>query len=148
MRVVHWNLPRNPVDLEQREGRVHRYKNHVVRKNLATTHRAAALLSVDADPWESMFAASVNQRPADADELTPYWVYSEGGARIERYVPALPLSREAHRFEELKRTTAAYRLVFGQPRQEDLLAFLDGETSELTSDELRIDLRPRPEATT
>jgi Helicase conserved C-terminal domain len=24
--VVHWNLPSNPVDLEQREGRVHRYK--------------------------------------------------------------------------------------------------------------------------
>src|SRR5699024_10129488 len=24
--VVHWNLPSNPVDLEQREGRVHRFK--------------------------------------------------------------------------------------------------------------------------
>ncbi len=33
--VVHWNLPGNPVDLEQREGRVHRYKGHAVRKNLA-----------------------------------------------------------------------------------------------------------------
>ena len=28
--VVHWNLPANPVDLEQREGRVHRYKGHAV----------------------------------------------------------------------------------------------------------------------
>src|SRR5699024_8032152 len=33
--VVHWNLPSNPVDLEQREGRVHRYKGHAVRKNVA-----------------------------------------------------------------------------------------------------------------
>ncbi|MBI1873441.1 MAG: hypothetical protein HYS05_06060 [Acidobacteria bacterium] len=33
--VVHWNLPSNPVDLEQREGRVHRYKGHAVRKNAA-----------------------------------------------------------------------------------------------------------------
>ena len=33
--VVHWNLPANPVDLEQREGRVHRYKGHAIRKNLA-----------------------------------------------------------------------------------------------------------------
>jgi hypothetical protein len=33
--VMHWNLPSNPVDLEQREGRVHRYKGHAVRKNLA-----------------------------------------------------------------------------------------------------------------
>nr|MDQ2643150.1 helicase [Myxococcota bacterium] len=30
--VVHWNLPSNPVDLEQREGRVHRFKGHAVRK--------------------------------------------------------------------------------------------------------------------
>src|SRR5439155_300036 len=33
--VVHWNLPSNPVDLEQREGRVHRYKGQAVRKNVA-----------------------------------------------------------------------------------------------------------------
>ena len=33
--VMHWNLPANPVDLEQREGRVHRYMGHAVRKNLA-----------------------------------------------------------------------------------------------------------------
>ena len=34
-RVYHWNLPSNPVDLEQREGRVHRFKSHAVRLNLA-----------------------------------------------------------------------------------------------------------------
>ena len=33
--VVHWNLPQNPVDLEQREGRVHRYHGHAIRKNIA-----------------------------------------------------------------------------------------------------------------
>ncbi|MDZ7731775.1 MAG: helicase-related protein [Acidimicrobiia bacterium] len=33
--VVHWNLPSNPVDLEQREGRVHRYKGHAIRENVA-----------------------------------------------------------------------------------------------------------------
>src|SRR6185503_7930880 len=40
--VVHWNLPSNPVDLEQREGRVHRYKGHAVRKNVARQHYATA----------------------------------------------------------------------------------------------------------
>src|SRR5690606_39964746 len=30
--VVHWNLPGNPVDLEQREGRVHRYKRSEERR--------------------------------------------------------------------------------------------------------------------
>ncbi|MCK5795376.1 MAG: hypothetical protein KAH12_11755, partial [Anaerolineales bacterium] len=36
--IVHWNLPTNPVDLEQREGRVHRYKCHAVRKNVAKAY--------------------------------------------------------------------------------------------------------------
>ncbi len=31
-RLVHWNLPGNPVDLEQREGHVHWYKGHAVRR--------------------------------------------------------------------------------------------------------------------
>jgi superfamily II DNA or RNA helicase len=29
--ITHWNLPSNPVDLEQREGRIHRYTGHAVR---------------------------------------------------------------------------------------------------------------------
>src|SRR3954449_6642208 len=39
-RVYHWNLPGNPVDLEQREGRVHRFKGHAVRLNVAHNHAA------------------------------------------------------------------------------------------------------------
>ena len=33
-RVYHWNLPGNPVDLEQREGRIHRFKGQI-RKAVA-----------------------------------------------------------------------------------------------------------------
>ena len=35
-------LPGNPVDLEQREGRIHRYKGHAVRRNVAASHAFAA----------------------------------------------------------------------------------------------------------
>ncbi len=48
--VVHWNLPANPVDLEQREGRVHRYKGHAIRKNVALKNRAAAFMRRVGDP--------------------------------------------------------------------------------------------------
>ncbi len=40
-RVYHWNLPGNAVDLEQREGRVHRFKSHAVRLNLAERQAVA-----------------------------------------------------------------------------------------------------------
>jgi hypothetical protein len=42
-RVIHWNLPSNPVDLEQREGRVHRYKGHVIRRNLTSKYGLPSL---------------------------------------------------------------------------------------------------------
>ena len=47
----HWNLPSDPVDLEQREGRVHRYKGHAVRKNVAHEFRDTALRGTE-DPWD------------------------------------------------------------------------------------------------
>lgn len=110
-RVVHWNLPSNPVDLEQREGRVHRYKGHAVRRNLAMRHGRAALAG-----WQH---------------------------RVERQVPLLPHSIESAAFGRLKRQLAAYRVVFGQPRQEEMLTLLD--TSALSPADLQsltIDLSP------
>ena len=91
--VVHWNLPRNPVDLEQREGRVHRFKGHAVRKNVARRHRRGAL-AVEGDPWAEAFELAVADRlPTDSD-LVPYWVYpDDNGAAVERRFLALPLSR-------------------------------------------------------
>lgn len=138
--VVHWNLPGNPVDLEQREGRVHRFKGHAIRRNVAMTHSEAALNVSAPDPWAAMFDA-VREEVDSENDLTPYWVYAPaGGAQIERYVPAAPLSKEAARYQRLMRTVGAYRLVMGQPRQEDLLRYLGDEVSAL--EWLRIDLQP------
>jgi hypothetical protein len=86
-----------------------------------------------------MFEAATAER--EGDELVPYWVYRHGPARIERHVPALPLSREEGLHESLKRSTAAYRLVFGQPRQDDLLSYLEGAINVDLSN-LTIDLKP------
>jgi hypothetical protein len=140
--IVHWNLPGNPVDLEQREGRVHRYKGHAVRKNIARQHADAAFHATVDDPWFAMFLAAEARRSDHETDLSPYWIYApEGGACIERYVPALPLSKEEQRYRRLLRTVGAYRLVIGQPRQEDLLRYVGSSSDEL--DWLRIDLTPK-----
>lgn len=146
--VVHWNLPANPVDLEQREGRVHRYKGHAVRKNLARD-LGPCFSAEQADPWEALFAYAVRKSANRDKGLTPYWLYSTtNGAKIERHVPALPLSRDAQQLELLRQSLAAYRMVFGQSRQEDMLNFLLARLphNELASvaESLRIDLSPRP----
>ena len=134
--VVHWNLPSNPVDLEQREGRVHRYKGHAVRKNVADEYSEHAVGEPAGDPWERMFQAAEASRPEGDSLLDPYWVKS-GAAKIERYVPAMPLSRESRHYRSLVRTVGAYRFVLGQPRQEELIRFLGPHASNL-----RIDLSP------
>jgi hypothetical protein len=139
--IVHWNLPGNPVDLEQREGRVHRYKGHAIRRNIATCHSVDAINSADDDPWAAMFRAAHEARASSDNDLVPYWVFApEGGVKIERYVPAMPLSREQARYERLLRTVGAYRLVIGQPRQEDLLRYCADSPGAETW--LRIDLAP------
>lgn len=145
--VVHWNLPSNPVDLEQREGRVHRYKGHAVRKNIAMVHGRAALEPGARDRWAVAFELAARARPAGATDMVPYWIFPvEGGAKIERRVPALPLSRDLMRMADLRRTLAVYRLVFGQPRQEDLIEYLtsrfSGEELARICAELRVDLSP------
>lgn len=147
--VVHWNLPANPVDLEQREGRVHRYKGHAVRKNLARDYGALAMAKGTLDPWERIFEIGKKHRKAGETDLIPFWIYSpNGGAKIERHVPALPLSRDAERLEALRRSLAVYRMVFGQARQEDLVKYLlsrfDKDTVSELVQTLSVDLQPPP----
>ena len=141
--VVHWNLPSNPVDLEQREGRIHRFKGHAIRKNLAARYGLSEIGPNDADPWEALFKAGKRDRKDGSGDLVPFWIYPlEGGAKIERHVPALPLSRDRERMEQLQKSLVVYRMVFGQSRQEDLAAFLMSRLDKVDMDKLRIDLSP------
>ena len=126
--VMHWNLPSNPVDLEQREGRVHRFKGHAVRKNLTRAYGLMAIRrrsTTTPDPWRAMFDMATEDREPGTSDLVPYWIFEiEDGTRVERRVPLIPYSREVGQLARLKRGLALYRLVFGQPRQEDLLEHL------------------------
>ncbi|MER7273453.1 helicase-related protein [Dactylosporangium sp. NPDC000244] len=138
--VVHWNTPPNPVDFEQREGRVHRFGGHAVRRNIAEHNRAAALSSDERDVWKSAYDAARTDSGALGD-FAPYWVYG-GKAKIERHVLPYPLSRDEARLERLKADLAHYRLAFGQPRQEDLLALLRRTAKDGTPPPDALDLRP------
>lgn len=147
--IVHWNLPSNPVDLEQREGRVHRFKGHAIRRNLAAQHGALGIGDGNLNPWDRMFDHAERNRHLGLSDIVPYWVFAiENGASIERHVPVWTLSRDEQRADALKRAVAVYRLAFGQPRQDDLLAYLAGtiDPDELArlAEHLRVDLSPTP----
>lgn len=144
--ITHWNLPSNPVDLEQREGRIHRYKGHAVRKNVTAKYGSDALAKSVSDVWDTVFALGCINRAEHENDLVPYWLFP-GNAKIERHVAALPFSREIDRLHGLRRSLAIYRMVFGQSRQEDLIAYLLAELPEKRRagivEDLRVDLSPR-----
>lgn len=143
--VTHWNLPSNPVDLEQREGRVHRYKGHAVRRNVAAALAAEVLARSQRDVWGTIFELARERRLPGKSDLVPYWIFA-GDSKIERHVPALPFSREVEHLNGLRHALAIYRMVFGQSRQEDLIAYLLAQIPENQRDaivaELQIDLSP------
>jgi hypothetical protein len=140
--LVHWNLPNNPIDVEQREGRVHRFKGHFIRKNVANQYGISSTKS-GRDPWTSLFDTALDKRQDGQNDLIPFWIF-DGPNKIERRLPIIPLSRESLRIDDLKQSLALYRLTFGQPRQEELLELLKRNPQGIERLNMRsIDLRPR-----
>lgn len=129
-KVVHWNLPSNPIDLEQREGRVNRFKGLVIRQQIA--HKYGPLLSErdlqSDDFWDDLFGmAAVMEQDGTKCELIPYWHVDTKQFeqyRIKRIIPFFPFSRDRAKLSFILRTLAIYRLAFGQPRQWELIDHL------------------------
>lgn len=140
--VVHWNLPSNPVDFEQREGRVNRFAGHAIRKNVAQAHWGDVLAGEGTSPWRTAFEAA-RARAADSTDLgefAPWWVYP-GDARIQRVLANYPLSRDEAKYERLRSDLTLYRLTLGQPRQEDMVRLMERRGAD-GARVATVDLRP------
>ncbi|MCM1471404.1 MAG: helicase C-terminal domain-containing protein [Bacteroides sp.] len=129
-KIVHWNLPSNPQDLEQREGRINRYKCLAIRRNLSK-------FDTESKTWKDLFEKAADHVKSEfADKycgmvpnwcLPPEWIERNKNSieRIERIVPQYPMSNDIDRYRRLKDVLSLYRLTLGQPRQEELLEMLD-----------------------
>lgn len=126
-KIFHWNLPYNAIDLEQREGRINRYKSLVIRQKLAEViPNEDVYQNAELSVWENIFDKAEEKYKIDNTGIKPFWYLDDGKSTIERFVPYHPLSKDHKKYEQLKITLALYRLTFGQPRQEELIQALDG----------------------
>lgn len=146
-KIVHWNLPSNPVDIEQREGRINRFKCLAIRRNVVKLYGSETYHT-----WDELFSLAYSNLKGTHSDIVPYWclpvanLTEEQRAKleyIERIVPLYPLSRDRYKYERLIKVLALYRMTLGQPRQEELLNLLRNmHLSDKQLKELTIDLCP------
>ena len=128
--IWHWDLPSNPVNLEQREGRIHRYKNYAIRKNIAKTFNNRC--------WIEKFKRAKQKKSCDFET---FWLFSTDNAnqKIERVVPFLPLSKDEQKYKILIEQVGLYRKAIGKMRQDDIMNDIN------ISNEIEISLKPKLE---
>ena len=140
-KLLHWNLPSNPVDMEQREGRVNRYKCLAIRQSLGKEYHTI-------HSWNEIFSLAQSTYKSGFSDMVPFWCLPEAFPErsrfmVERIILQYPLSTDQGRYERLKKVLSLYRLTMGQPRQEELLEMLAStQLTEEQIDKLIINLCP------
>ena len=123
-RIVHWNLPSNPIDLEQREGRINRFECLAIRQNVAARYGDIEFKN---DVWTEMFEqAKKTEKTEGCSDMIPFWGLKETPdmIKIERIVPMFPYSKDGEAYARLIKILSLYRLTLGQARQEELLEYI------------------------
>ena len=151
-RLVHWNLPANPIDLEQREGRIDRYKNLAIRQNIAVNFGSDEELYNTHDVWTEMFDKANQNKPEGCSDLIPYWVLWDddrfkSGVKIESLYPLFKFSKEVELYKRLDYLKTICRIAMGQSDQEELLTGIIKNFPEIAEDpeaykDLFIDISP------
>jgi hypothetical protein len=145
-KIMHWNLPANPIDFEQREGRINRFKNLAIRQNIALKYRDKITNANSSTVWNQLYQITADIEKGDKSDLVPFWHVEPSNIFIERQVPTIPYSKEVRKLKDLLRTISVYRLALGQPRQEELVKYLienfSQEEIEKVQRELLINLSP------
>ena len=142
-KMIHWNLPSNPQNMEQREGRINRYKCLSVRRNVAKLYQGTF-------KWNEIFDKASAELKGNNPEMVPFWYLPLNDEhfkgikteKIERIVPMYPMSEDESRYSRLIKVLSLYRLTMGQPRQEELLQMLEGKISQDQIKQLLFDLSP------
>ena len=140
---MHWNLPANPIDLEQREGRINRFKCLAIRQNIAKKY---GNIKFKEDVWEEMFNEASKKEKGNNSDLVPYWSLAntdKDTIKIERIVPMYPMSKDQVKYNKLIKVLSLYRLTLGQPRQEELINALGNNFNQIDDiEDLFINLSP------
>lgn len=120
-RVIHWDLPRDPVDFEQREGRVSRYASLGVRRALADKF-GELTVETWSSPFQAIFDAARAEK-ADGLGLERWW--SPTNHKPVSVTFSVPFSRAELQLKRLREELVRYRLALGQPEPQLFEAMIE-----------------------
>lgn len=147
-KIMHWNLPSNPIDLEQREGRINRYLCHAIRQNLANSEYGN--FPFNKNVWSEILTRATVGLKGTHSDLIPYWCLPDDFPfthKIERLIPMYPYSQDRYRYNHMIQVLSLFRLTLGQPRQEELFEAISKSHWQMGNiEELFINLSPYSKA--
>ena len=98
--------------MEQREGRINRFKCLAIRQNVADKYGKADGITFKRDIWTEMFEAAKAEKQNDQSELVPFWCFGKNqSVKIERLVPMYPMSKDEVNYERLIKILSLYNAI-------------------------------------
>jgi hypothetical protein len=138
-RIVHWDLPTDPVDFEQREGRIARYASLSVRRSLARKFGDLALSAAEENsPFSEMLVRARGQESTTTG-LETWWLPDRSKPVSVTF--DWKFSVRTVKMKAMLKDLLYYRLGLGQPAPEqfvDMLKRIEASSEEARS--LAIDL--------
>ena len=157
-RIIHWNLPSNPVDFEQREGRINRRNCFAIRKKLIEVYaqdyiqEGCSVKEIFDNAFNKVLEQDFMKRSTDElvhCGMVPNWIlpYKDEDtlkvAKIQRIVPYFTTSNVMKKYHNNLKVLQLYRSVIGQPDPEELMERLLGrENGEEVVKKLFMDFSP------
>lgn len=144
--LIHWNLPSNPIDMEQREGRIKRFRGLDIRRAIADQY-IDKIVNIENNIWDSLYEIAEQNKQSNQCDLVPFWIMPDQDKfKLKIIIPMYLYSKDFDKLRTIKTVLRNYRLTFGQPRQEELIEILseklNEEQLELINRELFINLSP------
>lgn len=131
-KLVHWSLKFNPVEFEQRDGRINRYQSYANRLNLYDRFYSK---NQNFSSWHTAFEDVINQERGIVKKsrgLFPDFTVStnEVGFPLVRECYYYPFSFEESKVNDVLKAVGYYRALLGQSSQENFedafRSFVDG----------------------
>jgi hypothetical protein len=144
-RIVHWDLCRTPLDLEQREGRIQRFLGLGVRRALARTHGSKIAGLHTELPWNSLEEEAERTSEWTANGIVPWWVIPE--MKLQKHFFLIEQSRDIAKYRLLLKQRMLYRFALGQPNPHEFvkeltLKAMQNEVGDRELRELMLNLSP------